>query len=271
MMRATGWLRPETKHFARMRMAGLSASSYLQGVPDAGSADASSLVQIVDQGQLGSCTANAIGQIIRAEQLRRGAPAGYPFPSRLWIYGLALAADGNFGKDVGTHLCTSIDNAAQHGFPPETTWPYDVSVFGDKPPLEAYHAAIDQVAVESVAYHQITESGQQRLDVIQQSLTAGHLVAFGTQVTEEFCSTSPAPGTVIQKPTGASAGGHAMCWCGFEIDPATGRVRLRTVNSWGPGWGDKGFFWMDCDYATWDETDDLWLVSQAPMYSEVSP
>jgi len=67
MMRATGWLRPGPQHIARLRMAGPAASYFLQSVPDADSADASSLVEIVDQGSLGSCTANAVGQIIRAE------------------------------------------------------------------------------------------------------------------------------------------------------------------------------------------------------------
>ena len=270
MNHARGWIPPEPQHLARLRFAGPSAFHLFAGVQIADSADASNLVTIIDQLQLGSCTCNAIGQIIHAEMVRTGAPPTVEFLSRLWAYTLALAKDGKLGQDIGTHLCTVMDMLAQYGFPAESWWPYNVSEFGHKPPLMAYHEAMDQRAVASLAYHQITQSGTDRLLVVQQALTVGKLVAFGTPVTEEFCSTSPGPGTVIQRPnTNDIAGGHAMCWCGYERDPKTGRWRFRTVNSWGPDWGDKGFFWMDQDYLTWNETCDIWLVSSVPKFATI--
>jgi C1A family cysteine protease len=42
---------------------------------------------IYDQGQLGSCTANAIGAAHEFSQMKQGLPAPAPFgPSRLFIY-----------------------------------------------------------------------------------------------------------------------------------------------------------------------------------------
>ena len=39
-------------------------------------------------------------------------------------------------------------------------------------------------------------------------------------------------------------GGHAICLCGY--DDTKGAFRFK--NSWGPGWGDKGYAWLSYDY-----------------------
>lgn len=39
-------------------------------------------------------------------------------------------------------------------------------------------------------------------------------------------------------------GRHAVCLCGY--DDAKGAFRFK--NSWGPGWGDKGYAWLSYDY-----------------------
>lgn len=268
-MRATGWNPPKAEDYARLKCAGPRAADILDNVVPADSADATALVQIVDQLSLGSCVANAIGQIIRAEQLRCGAPAGYPFPSRLWLYTLALAADGMQGQDVGTNLCTCIDRAAQFGFCPEEVWPYQVPFFGDDPPLDAHHYASDQRTAKALGYHEIAETGDARIGEMRRALTAGKLVAFGTPVTKAFCSEDPS-GTVYRPESGnAIAGGHALVACGYTVNPATGRLEFRIANSWGPDWGEHGFCWFDVDYLRWRETTDLWIVGDVPMYSEV--
>jgi len=267
-MRSLGWNAPTKETFAQLRFNGLSSSFLLQDTEAAESADATAFVEILDQGPLGSCVAQAVSQIIRGKMLQQGAPTSVPFPSRLWSYTMALAKQGDVGKDVGTNIGTMLDVLAQAGFPPESEWPYDVSQFGRKPPLAAHHAALDQEAVLAEAYHPIVLDGDMRASSVRQALTAGNLVAFGTPVTEVFVSSDPG-GAVVQRPQPGApiAGGHAMVVAGFEIDPATGRVRFRIANSWGKGWGESGFFWMDVDYLTWSSTSDLWIVSRAPVYS----
>lgn len=265
MSRALGWLPPKPDHLARLRYAGHPVSRLLAGVDPAESVDASNLVEILDQGSLGSCTANAIAQIIRAEQLRTGDPKGTEFLSRLWAYSLALARDGNLGRDTGTNLCTVMDMLAQYGFPAESWWPYALNEFGRRPPLEAYHQAFDQRAEMALAYHQITESGATRILAIQQALTSGRLVAFGTLVSEWFCAAAPSGIVMRPKPDDKIAGGHALVWCGYDRDVVSGLWKFRTANSWGD-WGDHGFFWMDAEYVTWEETCDIWIVSAVPHY-----
>lgn len=267
-MRATGWNPPKEADYARLKCAGPRAASILDNVTPADSADATALIQIVDQRNLGSCVANAVGQIIRAEQLRCGAPAGYPFPSRMWLYTLALAADGMQGQDVGTNICTAIDRAAQFGFCPEDRWPYEIPFFGDDPPLDAHRYASDQRTKKALSYHEITETGNARIEAMRKALTAGKPVAFGSPVTKAFCSESPS-GTVMRpSPSEPIGGNHAQVAACYWVNPATGRLEFKVANSWSEDWGEAGWSWWDWEYFTWRETCDLWIAGEVPLYSE---
>jgi C1A family cysteine protease len=263
MTRAFGWRKPAPEVYGRLRLAGPRASSILADVVPADSADCSNLVQIIDQLNLGSCVANAIAQIVRAAMLFTGAPVTTEFLSRLWAYTLALADEGNLGKDTGTYLAIVMDELATYGFPKESIWPYDPATFGQRPSPECHRSAHDQRAQKATAYHQISETGDARLLVIKQCLTAGKLVAFGTQV-DPVAFNAYQPGTVLDIPApGMPTEGHAMCVVGYE-DDGTWKV----ANSWGEGFGERGFLWMTSRYLAWDETADLWCVSSVPRFSE---
>ena len=262
-----GWVAPEAKHYARLSRMGEPASSLLSGTPSSFATDLRYLISILDQENLGTCTANAIAQILRGDMIVKGAPPNTPFPSRLWLYSLAVALDGHKGKDVGTQIATIMKIASEYGFPPESLMPYDVPSFGKQPSMAAWDNALVQRRTESVDYHPIMEIGDARVDTIIKALSSGKLVAFGTELSDDFKDrvakgTVQAPGTLSNL-----MGGHAMVICGHGIDPFSGRVRFLIANSWGQDFGDDGFFWMDVGYITWYKTWDLWCVSHVPVLS----
>jgi C1A family cysteine protease len=52
-------------------------------------------------------------------------------------------------------------------------------------------------------------------------------------------------------------GGHAVICCGYD-DVAK---RFRVANSWGTGWGQKGFFTIPYDYfLNSDLASDFWTL-----------
>jgi len=65
-------------------------------------------------------------------------------------------------------------------------------------------------------------------------------VVVGFTVYESFEDDSVAKSGVVNMPLPGEKvlGGHAVCVVGY--DDKTQRFRLR--NSWGPGWGQKGYF-----------------------------
>jgi C1A family cysteine protease len=57
-------------------------------------------------------------------------------------------------------------------------------------------------------------------------------------------------------------GGHAVVAVGY--DQAARRFRVR--NSWGPAWGQKGYFTLPFEYLTSPMlASDFWTIRQVPL------
>lgn len=216
-----------------------------------------------------SCVAQSVAQVVRARQIFQGA-VDPPFMSRLMTYWLARKEDNATEFDWGTYISTAFDAISRIGFCDERHWPYfdakDAGApFRFMPPAVAFQQAFDQRGKIEINYHRITTSSGGLLLDVKRAVAAGHLVAFGTQVSRDFASNVLGSGP-IPPPIGQPiAGGHAMGICGYD------REGFRIVNSWSEDWGDRGFCDFAPEYITWDATADFWIVTIAPVYSEMKP
>jgi hypothetical protein len=52
-----------------------------------------------------------------------------------------------------------------------------------------------------------------------------------------------------------------------DLRPAA-RERFLIANSWGEEFGDHGFCWLSAGYLAWGESDDFWMISRTPMFSD---
>jgi C1A family cysteine protease len=77
---------------------------------------------IYDQGQLGSCTANAIAGAIQFERTKQGLTPDFP-PSRLFIYYNERVIEGTVGSDSGAMIRDGIKSVGSQGDCPEDEWP----------------------------------------------------------------------------------------------------------------------------------------------------
>ncbi|OBI50554.1 hypothetical protein A5706_02505 [Mycobacterium sp. E796] len=197
-----------------------------------------SMPAVYDQGQLGSCTGNAIAAAMEYERDRQGLPDFVP--SRLFIYYNERALEGTVSSDSGAQIRDGIKVVNREGVCPETLWPYDIGVFTVKPPKRCYVAAEKDKAVQ---YEAIQTLGQ-----LKDAIASNLAVVFGFTVYESFESQSVAQTGVMPmpKPGEATVGGHAVLAVGYS-DPK-GHLIIR--NSWGPGWGDHGYFYMPYQYLT---------------------
>lgn len=239
--------------------------------------------QTLDQGGLGSCTANAAGQAVRADQMRQlveihgqslpDVQRVLDFPSRLFAYRLALAMDAGTIEDRGTYIRNIFKVYNEVGFPPERAWSYsdaagDDAKFRQMPDSEAFRQAFDQKSLAMnggnalVTYRRITSTGYDRVDDIKRAHGGGKLVVFGTQVSQHFCADMGANGgKPIDPPIGERiAGGHALVSGGHNTEGPD------VLNSWGWSYGDAGWCRFSWDYMMWDKTTDLWVVETAPLY-----
>jgi C1A family cysteine protease len=205
---------------------------------------------VYDQGQLGSCTANAIGAAFAYAQKKQGL-ADF-MPSRLFVYWNERKMEGTVDEDSGAMIRDGIKSVHTQGVCSETTWPYVIERFTRKPSKAAYtEAAKHQVT----AYRRI----RQQLNQMQGCLASGVPFVFGFSVYESFESDKVASTGYVPLPrrTEALVGGHAVLAVGYRDQ--TQRFIVR--NSWGRGWGMHGYCTMPYAYLT-DASlaSDFWAV-----------
>lgn len=97
---------------------------------------------VFDQGQLGSCTANAIAAAHEFDQMKQSKPTVFT-PSRLFIYYNEREIEGTVSEDSGAMIRDGIKSLVKQGAAPETTWPYVIARFAAKPPKKCFDAGLN--------------------------------------------------------------------------------------------------------------------------------
>lgn len=205
---------------------------------------------VVDQGQLGSCTANAIAAAHEFAQIKQHEKA-FP-PSRLFIYYNERAMEGTIKQDAGAIIRDGFKSIAQKGVCSEASWKYIISKFARKPPVTCYTQALKHKALQYLA---VTPT----LDHLKGCLADGFPFVFGISVYESFESDAVAQTGIVPmpQPNEQLLGGHAIAAVGY--DDATSRFTIR--NSWGTEWGDQGYCYLPYEYLTNAQlSSDFWTV-----------
>jgi C1A family cysteine protease len=204
-----------------------------------------------DQGQLGSCTANAIGGAIEFDQMKEKLPDVYT-PSRLFIYYNERALEGTVNSDGGAQIRDGIKTVASNGACHETLWPYNTAEYANRPPSQAYE---DGAKHTTVSYQRVNRD----LAQMKGCLAAGSPFVFGFTVYESFesqkvASTGHCP---LPGPAEQTVGGHAVLAVGYDDANQWFLVR----NSWGANWGMSGYFTLPYTYLTMRSlSSDFWTI-----------
>jgi C1A family cysteine protease len=203
---------------------------------------------VYDQGQLGSCTGNAIAGGFEFDLGKQKLPVFQP--SRLAIYYDERVIERTTREDAGAEIRDGMKVIAKTGAAPETLWPYVESKFAQKPSKTYYNAAR---AHTCVLYQRVAQTEA----AIKSVLASGLPIVFGITVYESFESDAVAEsGTVpMPKKTEKSLGGHAILMVGYT------KSRLKFRNSWGKDWGKNGYATLPLDYVlNSDLASDFWTI-----------
>jgi C1A family cysteine protease len=205
---------------------------------------------VYDQGNLGSCTANAIAAGVEYERLKQKEKDF--IPSRLFIYYNERVMEGTVNYDAGAMIRDGIKSVNQQGVCPETEWPYTISKYRTKPSTKCY---TDALLSKVLSYSAVTQT----LDQLKAALAAGTPFIFGFTVYDSFESNTVATTGIVPMPLPGNyvLGGHAVIAVGYDDSKKMFIVR----NSWGTSWGLKGYFYMPYAYVTSPNlASDFWTI-----------
>lgn len=229
------------------------------------SSDLVALTTVVNQLGLSSCVANAVAVAVRGAQIAGGGLLP-DLLARLALYWLARSYTNETTFDNGSFIHFAFAALNKFGFCRESDWPYtdQGEVWKKQPPFASFEDALPQHAPTD--YQRILTTGGARVDDVKRALGTGHLVVFGTDVSEDFCSGDLGASGVAQPPGPGDkiAGGHAMLWCAHKPES------VRGLTSWGTDVFQGGYFDMSWDYVEDSRTDDIWIVASAPQYAEAA-
>jgi C1A family cysteine protease len=207
---------------------------------------------IEDQGNIGSCTAQAVCGLV--EYLQRSLQGEYLDASRIFLYKATRSFLGWTG-DTGAFVRSTIKALRLFGVPPEEYCPYEPARFDDEIGAFCFAFAGNYKAIQ---YYRL-----EGLDKLKESLAQGMPFAFGfTCYDSLFASEVSKTGDIpFPKPNEKIQGGHAVMAVGY--DAAKGGLLIR--NSWGTGWGDAGYGTLPFEYVEKGLATDFWALAKMDL------
>lgn len=225
--------------------------------------------EIENQKNLGSCTAHAAIGVVEYFEIR--AFGRHIEGSRLFVYKTTRNLMGVVG-DTGAWLRNTMGALVLCGVPPEKYWPYtDKKPDFDKEPLSFIYAVADNY--EALRYFCHDPLGKNVppatvLATVKKFLAAGIPSMFGFFGFPSFGYSNIKGGIPYPCPGERAQWGHAIVAVGYDDGmkikntkcdkETTGAFLIR--NSWGTGWGDKGYGWLPYDYVVNKLALDFWSL-----------
>lgn len=191
---------------------------------------------VVDQDNLGACVWFAIIAHLAATAVENDLePVDL---SQLYGYYRYRELHGDINSDDGCYIRDAVKLANKEGICHGESWKYIISNWNKKPPKECYYEAPEH---RVLSYHTL-----ESLEDMLQSIAMGYGFVGGISCYESLDDPVTQQTGIVRMPGAEEKlqGGHAIFFCGYDIH----KQMFKFQNSWGKGWGDKGFGYIPFRY-----------------------
>jgi hypothetical protein len=211
---------------------------------------------VYDQGQEGSCTANAVTGAFQIKEHIEGRGVDPGPASRQAVYYWARRRVGNQAIDSGSTISDTMWAALTYGLPLESLWTYDMPI-DEEPPAEVYADGLKRRPTGKMIARV-----RQDLPNLYATLAGNDPIPCGFTVYTSFMDQAMASSGIWHgiQPGDQVEGGHAVCMVGYN--PVTRMFKFR--NSWGANWGIRGYFWMPESIVLGPDFSDFIAAVDAP-------
>ena len=201
------------------------------------------LPPVGNQGSQGSCTAWAVAYYFKTYQEAREKQWDPALPehqcSPAFVYNQI-----NGGRDGGSFIGDAFKCLQDLGCGTMKDMPYNAGNFTAWPSEIAYENGIP---FRTQSTHYIFTGSDAGINAIKSVLNSGEILVIGINVYGNFDNIAAYNYTYcVNDVSGNLRGGHAVTIIGYDDTKVTndGVGAFYMVNSWGPGWGMNGFWWM---------------------------
>lgn len=210
--------------------------------------------QVFDQGQTGSCTANASSAGVFISFAAQGKPLNF-VPSQRELYAATRAFERATSTPVGQPLPALTDSGAELADVYSVLASYGACPMLEQQTSDGRYSDVEVASVNAEPLLASLEAGQQSLvvgpygldpstadlsDVLAAALVA--LVPIGIATFVDTAFENLAAGAVAGAPNqnDPDGGGHALLFSGFQKQP-DGTRAFEIRNSWGTVWSSAGY------------------------------
>ena len=211
---------------------------------------------IRSQGELGSCSAFSVIALIEylEEKLKNEVISASP----LFLYYVTRRYEKRAG-DSGATLRGTIKALRIFGCPPNEYYRYIIGKFEEEPGNFAYNFAL---SYKPIIYYRTDPKGRPTEEVLsktKETLSRGFPLSLGFTIfsnalTDEVASTGNIP---MPSTRDKIMGGHAITLAGYTDE----HKKFIFRNSWGTGWGDKGYVTLPYDFVLKGLASDIWVIT----------
>jgi hypothetical protein len=202
--------------------------------------------KVGDQGSTGSCVGWATADsLLRWHFVKAGKIKNTETLSKRFIWMASKETDEfnssptTFIENAGTSLKAALDVARKFGAVKENVLPFAGGLYPNDP--ATFYALAAQLKISSYFNLSLNRGGT--FDSWRRWLAAHGPMLTRLDVDRTWDDASDNAGNMDTYQPNTRRGGHAVSIIGYTAD------RFIVRNSWGTGWGDKGFAYASLDYA----------------------
>jgi C1A family cysteine protease len=202
--------------------------------------------KIGDQGTTGSCVGWATADaLLRWHFIKSGRIKQTESVSKRFIWMASKETDEfssnptTFIENAGTSLKAALDVARKYGAVKEGVLPFGGGLYPGQP--DTFYALAAQLKIRS--YFNLSFNRGGSVDSWRRWLATNGPILTRLDVDRTWDEAGDNAGNLDAYQPRTKRGGHAVAVVGYTPD------RFVVRNSWGTGWGDKGFAYASLDYA----------------------
>lgn len=194
---------------------------------------------VLNQGSEGSCVAFAVGYATRsAEQFYRTGASSYSNSTNVFSPEF-LYNQIKFNTDCGSGsaMQTALDFMKLNGICTYQSMPYSSSNGCSLLPTATQSSEAANFKISSYAKMYCTDRA-----AIKSMISQKHPVIINVIADNSFIAAKP--GFIWKTYSGSGSLAHCIVICGYD----DAKNAYLVMNSWGTGWGDAGYSWIDYDF-----------------------